>query len=351
MLEPEELKRYSRQIILSEVGISGQEKLKNANVLMIGAGGLGCSILQYLVAAGVGTIGIVDDDVVDLSNLHRQILYSTADIGKLKAITAKEKLSLLNPHVNITSYHERFTAHHAEHICENYDLVIDGSDNFETRYLINDTCVTLKKVLVFGSIFRFEAHIAVFNGSDDTTYRDIFPNPPFMDEVSSCSETGVLGVLPGIAGVYMANEAIKIICGIGTSLFGKLMIIDTLHYTTHVFNVAKQKQNASRSIAATITESIHPIDREITIDELNRWLSVSPDDLFLIDVRENHEFEYCNIGGINIPVHELSKHVGSLPKDKKLIFCCQTGQRSKIAIQLLKSTYKGEMYHLKNGII
>ena len=349
-MKHEELKRYNRQIILSEIGLSGQEKLKSAQVLMIGAGGLGCPILQYLAAAGVGKIGIVDDDVIGLSNLHRQILYSTADIGKSKAIVAKEKLKLLNSHINITSYDERFTADNAKIICESYDLVIDGSDNFETRYLVNDTCVALKKVLVFGSIFKFEAHIAVFNDRDGPNYRDVFPSVPSSDEAPNCAEVGVLGVLPGIVGAYMANEAIKIICGIGASLSGKLMIIDTLHNTTHIFNVAKQKQNTFHNTGATTTESIKTIHDEITTDELNAWLSTYPDELHLIDVRENHEFEYYNVGGINIPLHELNKHIGSLPENKKLIFCCQTGQRSKMAIQVLKPTYKGEMYHLKNGI-
>jgi adenylyltransferase/sulfurtransferase len=245
MLEHEELKRYNKQIMLPEIGLSGQNKLKSAKVLMIGAGGLGCPILQYLTAAGVGEIGIVDDDVVDLSNLHRQILYSTNDIGKSKATVAKEKLQLLNPHVKITSYDERFTINNAEAICKNYDLVIDGSDNFETRYLVNDTCVTLKKVLVFGSIFKFEAHIAVFNNQNGPNYRDVFPSVPPTNEAPNCIEIGVLGVLPGIAGAHMANEAIKIICGTGQILSGKLMIINTFHNTTHVFNVAKQKKSTS----------------------------------------------------------------------------------------------------------
>jgi molybdopterin/thiamine biosynthesis adenylyltransferase/rhodanese-related sulfurtransferase len=348
MLTTEELKRYSRQIILPEIGLSGQEKLKNAKVLMIGAGGLGCPILQYLTAAGVGTIGIVDDDVADLSNLHRQILYSKTDIGKYKAQVAKEKLGILNPHINIIAFIERLTASNAEQTCKDYDLVIDGSDNFETRYLVNDTCVALNKPLVFGSIFKFEGHVSVFNYQDGPDYRDVFPEAPPADEVPNCAEIGVLGVLPGIIGTYMANEAIKIICGIGETLSGKLMTINALDNTTSIFKVGTPQQQAKvadDNITASTTS------HEITITELNRWLSEAPDEIHLVDVRENYEFEDYNIGGINIPLYELQDHITVLPADKKLVFCCQSGQRSRMAIQLLKPLYKGEMYSLKNGVI
>lgn len=350
MLQGEELRRYSRQIILPGIGITGQEKLKNAKVLIIGAGGLGCPVLQYLVAAGVGEIGIIDDDVVDMTNLHRQILYSVADIGKPKANVSKEKLGMLNPHTTITAYVERLTDANAERICKDYDLVIDGSDNFETRYLVNDTCVALNKPLVFGSIFKFEGHVSVFNYNEGPNYRDLFPESPPANEVPNCAEIGVLGVLPGIIGTYMANEAIKIICGIGETLSGKLITINALDNITSVFKISKRLRDFKPT---EIIEAI-PVkitDNEITIDELNSWLSESPDDLCLIDVRETYEFEDYNIGGINIPLYELKENIPSLPEDKKLIFCCQTGQRSKIAIQFLKPLFKGEMYSLKNGVI
>jgi len=343
MLKGEELKRYSRQVILPEIGISGQEKLKNAKVLMIGAGGLGCPVLQYLVAAGVGEIGIVDDDIVDISNLHRQILYGVNDVGGLKAVLAKEKLELLNPNVFITAYPVRFTSANAEAICGVYDLVIDGSDNFATRYLVNDTCVTLNKPLVFGSIFKFEGHISAFNFQNGPDYRDVFPEAPPADEVPNCAEIGVLGVLPGIIGTYMANEAIKIICGIGETLSGKLMTINALNNTISFFKVGKPKQSI-------VKPTVKTIDQEITMDELNTWLLEYPDEICLIDVRETYEFEDYNIGRINIPLYELQDRIEELPSDKKLIFCCQTGQRSKMAIQLLKPLYKGEMYNLKNGL-
>jgi molybdopterin/thiamine biosynthesis adenylyltransferase/rhodanese-related sulfurtransferase len=348
MLATEELKRYSRQIILPEIGLSGQEKLKNAKVLMIGAGGLGCPILQYLTAAGVGTIGIVDDDVADLSNLHRQILYSTADIGKYKAQVAKKKLGILNPHTNITAFIERLTASNAEQICKDYDLVIDGSDNFETRYLVNDTCVASNKPLVFGSIFKFEGHVSVFNYQGGPNYRDVFPEAPQADEVPNCAEIGVLGILPGIIGTYMANEAIKIICGIGETLSGKLMTINALDNTTSIFKVGKPQIEA-KTIDSDVT--VPTILHEITITELKKWLLDIPGEIHLIDVRESYEFEDYNIGGINIPLYELQDHIAALPADKKLVFCCQSGQRSRMAIQLLKPLYKGEMYSLKNGVI
>lgn len=350
MVQGEELKRYSRQIILPEIGITGQEKLKNARVLMIGAGGLGCPVLQYLAAAGVGEIGIVDDDVVDVSNLHRQIIYSMADVGKPKTIIAKEKMSSLNPYINITCFHERLTADNAKSIFKRYDLVIDGSDNFETRYLVNDTCVALNKVLVFGSIFKFEGQVSVFNYLNGPDYRDVFPEAPSSSEVPNCAEIGVLGVLPGVMGAYMANEAIKIICGIGEVLSGKLMTINVLDNSTNVFKVLKKRKTPNRG-AIIVDTPVKTIDQELMLDEWNTLLSESPSEFYLVDVRENYEFEDYNIGGINIPLYELKEHIPLLPADKKLVFCCQTGQRSKMAIRLLKPFYKGAMYSLKNGII
>ena len=350
MLKGEELKRYSRQIILPEIGLAGQEKLQNARVLIIGAGGLGCPVLQYLAAAGVGQIGIVDDDVVDVTNLHRQILYTSGDVGKSKALVAREKLNLLNPHVNVTVYDQRFTTDNSERICQDYDLVIDGSDNFETRYLVNDTCIALNKVLVFGSIFKFEGQISVFNYHDGPDYRDVFPEAPPSGEMPNCAEIGVLGILPGIVGAYMANEAIKIICDIGETLSGKLMTVNALDNTITVFTICRRYE-ASKLQEIPVTAPLKIINHEITTNELNSWLSKSPDEVCLVDVRETYEFEDYNIGGINIPLYELKEHIASLRANKKLVFCCQTGQRSKLAIQLLESLYKGEMYSLKNGVI
>lgn len=344
MLTNEENKRYSRQIILPEIGINGQEKLKTAKVLIIGAGGIGCPVLQYLISAGVGTIGIVDDDVVDLSNLHRQILYVSADIGKLKAVVAKQKLELMNPHTFITAYPKRLTSANAKNICQGYDLVIDGSDNFQTRYLVNDSCVALNKPLVFGSIFKFEGHISVFNYHGGPDYRDVFPEAPPAEEVPNCADIGVLGVLPGIVGTYMAGEAIKIICGIGETLSGKLMTINVLDHSTNIFKVGKQ-QKENKTAAPSIKLQAAP--REITSNEFNTLLSEHPSKTHLIDVRETWEFEEYNIGGVNIPLYHLKENIGDLPPDRKLVFYCQTGQRSKMAIQLLRPLYKGEMFSLK----
>ncbi|MCD0489900.1 HesA/MoeB/ThiF family protein [Pedobacter sp. MC2016-14] len=342
MLIEEELKRYSRQIILPEIGISGQEKLKNAKVLMIGAGGLGCPVLQYLAAAGLGELGIVDDDVVDISNLHRQILYNGNDIGLSKAVVAREKLRLLNPNILITAYAVRITDENAGSILKGYDLVIDGTDNFETRYLVNDTCVSLKKPLVFGSIFKFEGHVSVFNLENGPNYRDFFPEAPPADEVPNCGEIGVLGVLPGIIGTYMANEAIKVICGIGETLSGKLLTIDALNNSTNIFKISKEVKPS--------TPVLPPPIKEMSMDELQILLVERPNETYLVDVREAYEFEEYNIGGTNISLYELTDHLKALPQDKKLVFCCQTGHRSIMAIRLLEPLFKGEMYSLKNGL-
>ena len=346
-MEREELKLYDRQIILPELGITGQEKLKAARVLMIGAGGLGCPILQYLVAAGVGHVGIVDDDVVDISNLHRQILYSIADVGKPKAEVAKQKLEWLNPFVELTAYEERLSTDNAAKLINGYDIVIDGSDNFTTRYLVNDTCVALNKPLIFGSIFKFEGQVSIFNYDDGPNYRDLFPEPPPENEVPNCDEAGVIGVLPGIIGTYMANETIKIICGIGETLSGKLFSMNALDNSISVYKINKQKQTNSASAIANQAVSL---DREISMETLNTWLEENPDQICLIDVRETYEFDDYNIGGINIPLFELQESAEMIPAGKKLVFICQTGQRSKMALQLMEPYLKNEKYSVKNGI-
>jgi adenylyltransferase/sulfurtransferase len=347
MLKREELQRYNRQIILPEVGLQGQNLLKNARVLMIGAGGLGCPVLQYLAAAGVGKIGIIDHDVIDISNLHRQILYNNADVGKPKATVAKQKLEALNPYINLQAYQEKLTAENAESIIGEYDVIVDGSDNFTTRYLVNDTCVNLGKPLVFGSIFKFEGHVAVFNHHNGPNYRDVFPEPPADDEVPNCDEIGVIGVLPGIIGTYMANEAIKLICGIGELLSGKLLTLNALDNSVVVFSVVKQVSAPAK--AAEVKMEGTAIN-EVSMDLVNQWMEDDPDAIYLVDVRETYEYEDYNIGGVNIPLYELAEQVNSLPVNKKLVFCCQTGQRSKMAVHLLKPSYTGEMYSVKNGI-
>jgi len=348
MLEREELKRYNRQMILPELGLHGQEKLKAARVLMIGAGGLGCPILQYLVAAGVGTIGIVDDDMVDISNLHRQILYAAADIGQPKALIAKQKLNQLNPFVELITYTERITLANAQQLITGFDLVIDGSDNFTTRYLVNDTCVTLGKPLVFGSIFKFEGQVSVFNHQGGTGYRDLFPEAPPENEVPNCAEIGVIGVLPGIIGTYMANEAIKLICGIGELLSGKLLTLNALDNSISIFKISA----ATPSLPVNISQPVESdkVINEIDADTFKKWRAETPDQIYLVDVRETYEFDDKNIGGINIPLYELEEHANIFPSGKKLVFICQTGQRSKIAAQQTRSLSGIAAFSLKGGI-
>lgn len=342
MLTRAELNRYNRQMILPELGLEGQEKLKVARVLVIGAGGLGCPVLQYLAAAGAGTIGIVDDDVVELSNLQRQILYNHNDIGQPKAKVASAKLALLNPHINFTAYYERFTLANAIAICQEYDLIIDCSDNFSTRYLVNDTCVGLGKTLVFGSILAFEGQVAVFNHQGGANYRDLYLAPPA--ESMTCAAGGVIGVLPGIIGLYMANEAVKLICSIGETLSGKLMTINALNNNVSVFKIASEKQTV---ITKPETKPIKEIDQAT----LAQWLLTHKDEVFLIDVREDYEHKENNLGGVNISLYELNNSLDDIPKNKKVVCYCQTGQRSKMAVQLLEGNYEGEVYNLIDSLL
>jgi adenylyltransferase/sulfurtransferase len=322
-----ELKRYDRQMLLPELGIEGQQKLKAASVLVIGAGGLGCPVLLYLSAAGVGHIGVIDHDLVDESNLQRQVLYNTNDIGKNKAKTATIKLQLLNPHISFDSYPFKLTIDNATAIIEKYDLVIDGSDNFPTRYLVNDTCVGLKKPLVFGSLFKFEGQLSVFNYRGGPNYRSLYPEPPSAEEVPNCGESGVIGTLPGIVGTYMANEAIKLIAGFGEVLSGKLMTIDVLSNDIRIFNLQKQVRSDRQA-------NNSPSFTSITLNDLNDWQD-DHEDFLLIDVREAYEYEESNIGGINVPLYELADRLTEIPAVQRLVFYCSTGYRSKIAANLV----------------
>jgi molybdopterin/thiamine biosynthesis adenylyltransferase/rhodanese-related sulfurtransferase len=348
-MEPQERKRYSRQIILPEMGMAGQEKLKTAKVLVIGAGGLGCPVLQYLVAAGVGTIGIVDDDTVDVTNLHRQILYAADDIGKGKAETAVKKLQTMNPYVNLTAISVRLNESNATEIISDYDLVIDGSDNFPTRYLANDICVELNKPLVFGSILRFEGQVSVFNYKDGPTYRCLFPE---AEEGDNCEVAGVIGILPGIIGTYMANEAIKIICEMGEILSGKLLVLNALGNTNSIFSFSRSACFPIREdhrTEASYRQTNEQETNEMPLEDLENMLESGDENLYLIDVRENYEFEEDFIGGINIPLPELPENLHTMPSDKTVVFYCQSGKRSKLATQLLsKNGFEGKSYWVKN---
>lgn len=349
-MELPERKRYSRQIILPEMGMAGQEKLKAAKVLVIGAGGLGCPVLQYLVAAGVGTIGIVDDDTVDITNLHRQILYSADDVGKGKAETAARKLSATNPYVDLKAIPVRLDESNATEIISNYDLVIDGSDNFPTRYLANDICVELNKPLVFGSILRFEGHVSVFNYKGGPTYRCLFPE---AEEGDNCEVAGVIGILPGIIGTYMANETIKMICEIGEILSGKLLVLNALGNTNNIFSFNRSSAFPVKEIAKTDIPVAQPVTNKIEemfFEELEEKLESGAEDLYLIDVRENYEFEEDFIGGQNIPLSELPENITTFPVDKTIVFYCTTGKRSRIAATLLtKSGFTGQSFWVKKA--
>ncbi|MFD2514816.1 molybdopterin-synthase adenylyltransferase MoeB [Pontibacter locisalis] len=352
MLQPEEIKRYSRHLILPEIGHEGQAKLKQAKVLMVGAGGLGCPVLQYLTAAGVGTIGIVDDDVVDESNLQRQILYWVEDIGRKKATVAAEKLAKQNPFVKFHTYTERLAAANADKLFADYDLIIDGSDNFPTRYLVNDVCLALNKPLVFGSIFKFEGQVSVFNYQGGPTYRCIYPTSTAPKEMPNCSEIGVLGVLPGLIGSYMANEAIKVICQIGSVLSGKLLVLNSLENTTSIFSferTAAVPDTECDTAPAIACASSTPV-RDISYNELKQWLATA-ESVYLVDVREQHEYEMFNLGGVNIPLSSLPERLHTLKEIKNIVFCCLSGKRSQYAATLLANTqFKGSIYNLKDGV-
>lgn len=339
MFSEKEKKQYNRHFILDSIGIEGQIKLKNSKVLVVGAGGLGCPILQYLTAAGVGTIGIIDNDVVDQSNLQRQILFSIDDIGKPKATTAAIRLAKLNPYVEFKTYVSFLSSENALNIFSEYDIIVDGSDNFQTRYLTNDAAVLTNKPLVFGAIFKFEGQISVFNYKNGPTYRCLFPDPPKANSIPNCSDIGVLGVLPGIIGCYQANEVIKIICGIGEVMTGKLVSLNTLNLQQ---NILKFKKNPNIIIDKLIDYDIfcgikHHDNTEIDPKGLKEKLKT--DDILLVDVRKLMEREHYNIGGLHIPLHQLQQRLDELAEADTIVFYCQVGQRSLIAVQIFKEKY------------
>jgi molybdopterin/thiamine biosynthesis adenylyltransferase/rhodanese-related sulfurtransferase len=353
MMNEEEIKRYSRHLILPELGMHGQQKLRNASVLMIGAGGLGCPVLLYLAAAGVGRIGIVDDDTVALSNLHRQVLYTAEDIGRPKAIQAARKLEALNPHVQAEAYTERLTPHNIEPLFQDYDIIVDGTDNFATRYLVGDACVLYDKPLVFGSIFKFEGQVTVFNHEGGPTYRCLYPEPPAPGEVPGCAEIGVIGILPGMAGTLMANEVIKLITGIGEVLSGRLLVFDALAATFNTF--AFDANPVHKEISSLIDyeewcgTAIH-VMVEVSADQLRNRLAAG-EDWVMIDVRSSEEFERFNIGGTLLPISELEERRKEIPSDKQVVLVCQTGMRSKEAARLLNEKYAyANLYSLKGGL-
>ncbi|WP_225000154.1 molybdopterin-synthase adenylyltransferase MoeB [Cesiribacter sp. SM1] len=363
---PEELQRYNRHLILPQFGHEGQRKLKEAKVLVVGTGGLGCPLLLYLAAAGVGTIGLLDFDVVDRSNLQRQVLYTVEDVGTPKVEAAKKRLQGLNPNVTFITHNTRITSENALQIIKAYDVVADGTDNFPTRYLVNDACVLLDKPLVYASIFQFDGQASVFNyhypdGSRGPNYRDLFPHPPLPHMVPSCAEGGVLGVLPGLLGTIQANEVIKVITGIGETLSGRLFLYDALSFSTRTLKVAKDPQNPLTGENPTIHSLIdyeafcgvgrqeQPL-QEISATDLKAMLDAG-EDFQLIDVREPHEWEDANIGGELIPLKSLEKQLDKVARCKKVVLHCRGGQRSAQAIKLLQEQGYQNLYNLKGGIL
>lgn len=357
MLSSAELIRYSRQILLPDLKREGQEKLSQAKVLVIGAGGLGSPVLYYLTAAGVGTIGILDFDVVSISNLQRQILYGSSDVDQPKTVKAQQRLTDLNPHVNFNVHNIAITSENAMEVIAHYDVVVDGSDNLSTRYLVNDACVLLGKTLIYGAIFQFEGQVSVFNqlhadGNRGPNYRDLFPEPPPPEMVPSCSEGGVLGVLPGIIGSMQANETIKVIAGIGKTLSGRLMIYDSLDFSVRFFNLKVNPANPISGTNPTIHKLIdyeafcNPVThasaekkvKEITPLELKKLLD-SGQKIQLIDVREPFEVELVTINAQNIPLAAIEEQVNLISKEGTVIIHCKSGGRSATAIKLLQEKH------------
>ncbi|KAA1243766.1 HesA/MoeB/ThiF family protein [Aquimarina sp. RZ0] len=349
MLTSEENIQYSRHILLEEIGIEGQEKLKSAKVLVIGAGGLGCPILQYLTAVGVGTIGIVDDDEVDQTNLQRQILYTVDDIGRSKAAVASERLSRLNPFVFFKVFEEKLEVDNALDLFSGYDIIVDGSDNFPTRYLVNDACIIADKPLVFGSIFKFQGQVSVFNYNQGPTYRCLFPVPPKSGAVPNCSDIGVLGVLPGIIGSLQANEVIKIITGVGEVLKGKLLYFDALTLQQQILSFKKNQDIEIYELEEDYEFfcGVHSIKlQEISGVDLKE----NKDNYHILDVRSLKEFNDFNIGGTHIPLEMLIHRTSELNNKKPIVVCCQSGLRSKKAIEIISEYRKDlDLFNLKNG--
>lgn len=346
---PEEKIRYSRQMMLPAIGESGQQRLKDARVLIIGAGGLGSSPAIYLAAAGIGTIGLADADTVSLSNLHRQVLHYTSDIDRPKVISAREKLEKINPHVHINTIQERMTARNALAIAADYDLVIDGTDNLPSRYLINDACFFLKRPFIFGGVFQFEGQCGIF-GPGGPCYRCFFRDMPPREEMPSCVEAGVIGIIPGIIGLMQANEAIKLICRIGETLLGRLLIFDALGAHWREVKIKKDDQCplcGSHPSIHTVEEyawecsteeiTMGPLMEEISVKDLKQLRDKQPG-LYLLDVREEPEWEIARIEGAHLkPLSTLEEDYRSIPKDKTIYCYCHLGGRSARAAQFLKT--------------
>jgi adenylyltransferase/sulfurtransferase len=360
-LSVEEIARYSRHLIIPDVGVPGQKRLKNAKVLVVGAGGLGSPALLYLAAAGVGTLGIVDFDVVDESNLQRQVIHGVSDIGKLKAQSAKESIAEINPHVHVVLHTERLDSDNALDVFRPYDLILDGTDNFATRYLVNDACVLLGKPYVWGSIYRFEGQVSVFWNEHGPNYRDLYPEPPPPGMVPSCAEGGVLGVLCASIGSVMVTEAIKLITGIGESLLGRLMVYDALEMTYRQIKIRKDPKGEPITQLIDYEEFCGVVSDEaqraaagstITAVELKEMLDAGKDP-YLVDVREPVEFEIVKIpGGVLIPKDRIlsGEALAELPQDRPLVLYCRTGVRSAEALAAVQAAGFRDAVHVQGGV-
>jgi len=356
MMRGDLLKRYSRHLLIPEVGLAGQERLRAARVLVIGAGGLGSPVLAYLAAAGVGRIIIVDDDTVDTSNLQRQILYDTADVGALKAHRAAERLRALNPDVAVDALAHRFDASNARELVRLADIVVDGSDSFATRYLVNDACVLEGKPDVYGAIFRFDGQVAVFGMPGGPCYRCVFPESPPEHLVPSCSEGGVLGVLAGIVGSYQAAEALKLLLAIGTPLSGRLMLIDALDARTRDVRVPRDPACPLCGDAPTIREVGTIPDRpapstvpELELDALEGVLAAGAT---LIDVREPHEAALGTVSGaLSMPASTLVARMHELDTARSYVIACRVGSVSRWSAMRLQEAGFGKLYHLREGLL
>ena len=353
----QELERYSRHFVLPQFGIDGQKKLKQASVIVVGAGGLGCPVLQYITAAGVGTIGIVDFDQVSESNLHRQVLYTSEDLGQSKADRAADRLRSQNQYVKVLPLNTQISSSNALQLLSKFDIVVDCTDNFQTRYLLNDACILLDKPLVYGSIFRYEGQVSVFNLNQSANYRDLYPEPPAAGSVPNCEEGGVLGVLPGIIGCLQANEVLKIISGIGDPLVGKLLLLDTLSLETRIINFPNRNQ---RNIIKKLIDyeefcGVNKISQEMNIKEVTvedlKKMKDAGEDFQLIDVREEYEIEICSIEGECIPLNEIPHSIGKISRDKKVVIHCRSGGRSSNTVKWLERNHQFDnVYNLKGGI-
>ncbi len=364
-LSNDEILRYSRHLIMPEVGMEGQLKLKSAKVLCIGAGGLGSPLALYLAAAGVGTLGVVDFDVVDFTNLQRQIIHSTADVGRPKLDSAAEKIKAINPYVNVRPFETRLTSANALDLFRDFDIIVDGTDNFPTRYLVNDACVLTGRPNVYGSIFRFEGQVSVFATEQGPCYRCLYPEPPPPGLVPSCAEGGVLGILPGLVGVMQATEAIKLILGKGEPLIGRLLLVDALGMKFRELHLRKNPDCPVCGTHRTITglidynefcgirgeeKAVESNLPEITVEELKQRRDAG-EDIFILDVREPHEYQICNLGGHLIPLNDLPKRVHELDSSREIVAHCKMGGRSAKAVDFLRQAGFNKVKNLKGGIL